>query len=257
MARFALKLEYDGSGFVGWQRQDNGPSVQHHLEMAAAKLNGGVEPAIAGAGRTDAGVHATGQVALVVLDDRFSARTVRDALNFHLQPQPIVVLEAAIVRDADWHPRFSAIARHYRYVILNRAVRPALDGQRVWHVKTKLDADLMHQAAQSLLGKHDFTSFRASACQAASPLRTLDRFALRREGDRVIAEVSARSFLHHQVRNMIGTIRLIGDYSRPKDSLAEILAARDRKAAGPTAPASGLALIGVDFLADPFGAQED
>ncbi len=256
MTRFALKLEYDGTHFVGWQRQANGPSIQQCLEQAAAPLNNQTEPTIAAAGRTDAGVHATGQVALLLLPDanpaRLTARTIRDALNYHLQPHPIVVLEAALITDPDWHPRFSAIARHYRYIILNRPARPALEATRVWHVKTPLDATLMHQAAQSLLGKHDFTSFRATACQANSPLRTLDRFTITREDNHIIATLSARSFLHHQVRNMIGTLKLIGDHSLPADSLPKILAQKSRAAAGPTAPPTGLFLSAIDFRADPF-----
>ncbi|HQT86962.1 MAG TPA: tRNA pseudouridine(38-40) synthase TruA [Acidiphilium sp.] len=256
MNRFALKLEYDGTPFVGWQRQTNGPSIQQCLEQAATPLNNNIEPTIAAAGRTDAGVHATGQVALLTLPhappDRFTSRTIRDALNYHLHPHPIAVLEAAAITDPDWHPRFSAIARHYRYIILNRPARPALEATRVWHVKPPLDATLMHQAAQSLLGKHDFTSFRATACQANSPLRTLDRFTITRHGDHIIATIAARSFLHHQVRNMIGTLKLIGDFSIPPDSLPKILAQKSRAAAGPTAPAAGLLLAAVDFGADPF-----
>jgi tRNA pseudouridine38-40 synthase len=254
--RFALKLEYDGTGFVGWQRQANGPSIQQCLEQAAAALNNQTEPTIAAAGRTDAGVHASGQVALLLLPDanpgRFTARTIRDALNYHLQPHPIVVLEAALITDPDWHPRFSAIARHYRYIILNRPARPALEATRVWHVKPPLDAALMHQAAQSLLGKHDFTSFRATACQANSPLRTLDRFTITREGNHIIAEISARSFLHHQVRNMIGTLKLIGDHSLPPDGLPNFRAHKSSDDSGPTAPATGLFLTAVDFCPDPF-----
>ncbi|WP_201729600.1 tRNA pseudouridine(38-40) synthase TruA [Acidocella sp. C78] len=252
MTRWALRLEYDGRDFVGWQRQENGLSVQEVLETAASRLCGGVVPESVVAGRTDAGVHAAGQVAALELPDPFDARAVREALNFHMKPHPVVVLAAARVPSADWSPRFSATGRSYRYLILNRYARPALQEGFVWHVKAPLDVPAMHQAAQSLLGRHDFTSFRASACQATSPLRTLDRLDVVRNGDLVVIEADARSFLHHQVRNMVGTLKLVGDGRWPVARVAEALAARDRAAAGPTAPADGLSLIAVHYAADPF-----
>lgn len=255
MTSWALKLEYDGRGFVGWQRQINGLSVQEVLEQAASRLCGGIVPPSVVAGRTDAGVHAAAQVAQIDLPDGLTARAVSEALNFHMKPQPIVVLTAALVTNADWSPRFSAIGRDYRYVVLNRAARPALEAGFVWHVKQALDVGAMHRAAQSLLGRHDFTSFRAAACQALSPLRTLDRLEVRRIGDRVVIDASARSFLHHQVRNMVGTLKLVGEGRWPEIKVAAALAARDRSAAGPTAPPDGLTLMNVRYLRDPFDNQ--
>lgn len=250
--RWALKLEYDGRRFVGWQRQMNGLSVQEVLENAASRLCQGVAPKSVVAGRTDAGVHASAQVACLELPDTLGARAVREALNFHMKPHAVVVLEAAPVSDPDWSPRFSAIERAYRYIILNRAARPAtLDGF-VWHVRASLDAKSMHRAAQSLLGRHDFTSFRASACQAASPMRTLDRLDVLRVGERLIIAAEARSFLHHQVRNMVGSLKLVGEGRWPESRVAAALAACDRASAGPTAPPDGLTLTAVRYPVDPF-----
>ncbi|HME26157.1 MAG TPA: tRNA pseudouridine(38-40) synthase TruA [Acetobacteraceae bacterium] len=254
MTRWALLLEYDGAPFVGWQRQGTGLSVQEVLETAAAKLNHGAPVASMVAGRTDAGVHASAQVAQLDLPDTIPAAKVRDALNFHMKPHPVVVLHAAPAPDG-WNARFSAIGRSYRYCILNRRARPALLAGRVWHVQAVLDAEAMHRAAQSLLGRHDFSSFRAAACQANSPLRTLDRLDVRRHGDIVEITAEARSFLHHQVRNMAGTLKLVGDGSWPVERVAAALAARDRSAAGPTAPADGLCLTGVRYVIDPFAAS--
>jgi tRNA pseudouridine38-40 synthase len=251
VTRWALLLEYDGIPFVGWQRQDNGLSVQAVLETAAARLNRG-DPVISiVAGRTDAGVHASAQVAQLDLPDTLTAAKVRDALNFHMKPHPVVVLCAAPAPEG-WSARFSATSRSYRYRILNRHARPALLAGRVWHVAAELDAAAMHEAAQSLLGRHDFTSFRASACQAKSPLRTLDRLEVRRNGVMVEIVAEARSFLHHQVRNMVGTLKLVGDGSWPIARVGAALAAQDRAAAGPTAPADGLCLTGVRYPVDLF-----
>lgn len=255
MTRWALLLEYDGGGFVGWQRQDSGLSVQQVLETAAGRLNHGVAVPSIVAGRTDAGVHAAGQVAQLTLPDAFDARRVRDALNYHMKPYPVVVVRAAPVPEG-WSARFSAIRRSYRYCILNRRSRPALRLGHVWHVAAPLDAAAMHAAAQSLLGRHDFSSFRAAACQANSPLRTLDRLDVRRDGDLITVEAEARSFLHHQVRNFVGTLRLVGDGAWPVARVAAALAARDRAAAGPTAPAEGLCLVRVAYEEDPFAAHE-
>lgn len=252
MRRWALRLEYDGRGFVGWQRQANGLSVQEVLELAASRLCAGVPVESTVAGRTDAGVHATAQVACLALPDRLDARAVREALNFHMKPHSVVVLEAAKVLDPDWSPRFSAIGRAYRYLILNRPARPATLAGFVWHVKIPLDVAAMHRAAQTLIGRHDFSSFRASSCQAASPVRTLDRLDVRREHDTVIIEAEARSFLHHQVRNMVGTLRVIGDGRWPESRMAQALAACNRSSAGPTAPPDGLTLVGVRYPVDPF-----
>ena len=249
--RWALLIEYDGTGFVGWQRQGSGLAVQDVLESAAAMLAGGAPVSSIVAGRTDSGVHAEGQVAHLDLPDRYDAERVREALNFHMKPHRIVVLRAAMV-DADFSARFSAIGRSYRYEILNRRARPALAEGRVWHVPQPLDTGAMHAAAQALVGRHDFTSFRAAACQANSPLRTLDRLEVRREGAGVVVLAEARSFLHHQVRNMVGTLRLVGDGARPVTWPAQVLAARNRAAAGPTAPPSGLFLTSVRYPIDPF-----
>lgn len=251
---WALRLEYDGTDFAGWQRQDNGLSVQAVLEDAAARLNGGAPVPSVAAGRTDAGVHASGQVALILLPGGFHARQVRDALNFHMRLHPVVVLQAVPVPPG-WSPRFSAIGRAYEYRILNRRARPALERDRVWHVSILLDADAMHEAARVLLGRHDFTSFRATGCQAKSPCRTLDVLRVTREGEHVVMVAEARSFLHHQVRNLIGTLKLVGEGKWGPAQVATALAARDRRAAGPTAPPSGLALTRVTYPVDPFDAD--
>jgi tRNA pseudouridine38-40 synthase len=251
MPRYALLLEYDGSAYVGWQRQDNGASVQSVLEDAAARLSAGAPVECVAAGRTDAGVHAEAQVVALELFRTLPPARLRDALNFHLKPHPVVVLRVAIA-PPEWHPRFSAIGRSYRYRILNRRPRAALLAGRVWHVDSPLDAAAMQAAAQSLLGRHDFSAFRAAACQAKSPVRTLDRLDVVRTGELVEIIAEARSFLHHQVRNMVGTLKLVGDGRWGVGRVAEVLAGRDRRAAGPTAPAEGLCLTGVRYAVDPF-----
>ncbi len=245
---WALLIEYDGAPFVGWQRQRNGLSVQGVLEDAAARLNRGEPVASTAAGRTDAGVHADGQVALLALPDQYTAGKVRDALNYHMQPHPVAVLCAAPAPDG-WNPRFSAIERAYRYRILNRPARPTHSLGQVWHVHRPLDAAAMHQAGQILLGRHDFTSFRATACQAKSPIRTLDKLNVTRIGETIEITVEARSFLHHQVRNIVGTLKLVGEGLWTRNDVATALAARTRSAAGPTAPASGLTLTRVTYPA--------
>ena len=251
MPRYALLLEYDGTGFVGWQVQGAGLSLQGVLESAAARLAGGAKVTSVAAGRTDAGVHAEGQVAQIDLAAVFAPDRLRDALNFHMKPHRLVVLRAAVAPEG-WNARFSATGRRYRYRILNRRSRPALLEGRVWHVEHPLDATAMAAASADLLGRHDFSSFRASACQANSPLRTLDRLDVTRHGDMVEIVAAARSFLHHQVRNMVGTLKLVGEGRWPVERVAAALAARDRAAAGPTAPPEGLALIGVRYPEDPF-----
>ena len=248
---WALLLEYDGGPFVGWQRQDSGLSVQEVVEAAAAQLNDGAKVAATVAGRTDSGVHAAGQVVALPLRAGFRPRQVRDALNYHMKPHPVVVVRAAPAPEG-WNPRFSAVQRSYRYVILNRRARPALLLGQAWHVATPLHAEAMHAAAQSLLGKHDFTSFRAAACQAKSPVRTLERLDASREGDVITIIAEARSFLHHQVRNLVGTLRLVGEGRWSAERVAAVLQARDRSAAGPTAPAEGLCLMRVVYPQDPF-----
>ena len=251
MTRWALLLEYDGEPFVGWQRQASGVSVQQVLEAAAARLNHEVPVASVVAGRTDAGVHAAGQVAQIQLARDIGAAQLREALNYHMKPHPVVVLQAVPVPEG-WSARFSAIRRCYRYSILNRRARPALLAGRVWNVPGPLDDDAMHAAAQLVLGRHDFTSFRAAACQARSPLRTLDRLDVVRSGALVEITAEARSFLHHQVRNLVGTLKLVGDGSWPVTRMRAALAARDRAAAGPTAPPEGLCLMRVDYPQAPF-----
>ena len=249
--QWALLLEYDGGPFVGWQRQDAGQSIQDVVEAAAARLNAGQPVAATVAGRTDSGVHAAGQVVSLRLPTGLQPRQVRDALNYHMKPNPVVVVRA-VVAPTGWNPRFSAISRSYRYQIINRRSRPALLLGRAWHVAAPLNVAAMHEAAQSLLGLHDFTSFRAAACQAKSPIRTLDRLAVSRDGEVITIEAEARSFLHHQVRNLVGSLRLVGDGKWPIERLAAVLAARDRSAAGPTAPAEGLCLMAVRYGYDLF-----
>jgi tRNA pseudouridine38-40 synthase len=251
MTRWALLIEYDGTGFVGWQYQDNGLSVQQVFEQAAARIAGAPVSSIC-AGRTDAGVHAQAQVAHIDLARDITANSLAAALNYHLKPHPVVVRQAAIV-PAEFSARFSAIGRAYRYTILNRRARPALLLNRVWHVPAPLDAQAMAQAAALLLGRHDFSSFRAASCQAKSPLRTLDRLDVERSGETITIIAEARSFLHHQVRNMVGTLRMVGDGRWPPERMLETLAARDRRMAGPTAPPEGLTLMSARYLPDPFG----
>ena len=245
MTRYKLTLEYDGRGFVGWQRQDNGPSVQAALETAVKRFCGEAV-SVEAAGRTDSGVHALGQVAHVDLDKAADGDTLRDALNFHLKPAAVAVLSAEAVAP-DFHARFSATERRYRYRIVNRRARLTLDQGRAWFVPVALDAGAMGDAAKALVGRHDFTSFRATECQAKSPVKTLDALEVSREGEEIRIEARARSFLHHQVRNMVGTLKLVGEGKWTRDDVARALAARDRKAAGPTAPADGLYLVAVRY----------
>jgi tRNA pseudouridine38-40 synthase len=250
MRDWALLIEYDGGPFAGWQRQNGVLTVQQVLEEAASRIAGAPAASFV-AGRTDAGVHAAGQVAMLALPVGMDARRVRDALNFHLKPYPVVVLQAAPA-PPDWNPRFSATGRSYRYLILNRRARPALLAGRVWHLPHPVDVAAMREGAAHLLGRHDFTSFRAAACQANSPLRTLDRLDVTRAGDMIEIAAEARSFLHHQVRTMVGTLAQIGlGHWRPAD-MAAILAAQDRSAAGPNAPPDGLSLVQVRYGIDLF-----
>jgi tRNA pseudouridine38-40 synthase len=251
MPRYALLVEYDGAGFVGWQRQDTGLSVQQVLEEAAAHLTPRNPVLAVAAGRTDAGVHAEGQVVHLDLARALDPLRLREALNFHLGAHRLSVVQATRA-PAGFHARFSAIGRAYRYDILDRRARPALLAGRVWHVKRRLDTAAMQAAAALLVGRHDFTSFRAAACQAASPVKTLDRLEVVREGDLVRILAEAPSFLHHQVRNLAGTLKLVGEGRWIPADVATALAARDRAAAGPTAPPEGLTLTGVRYPVDPF-----
>jgi len=245
MPRYKLTIEYDGTPFSGWQVQDNAPTVQGALE-GAVKAICGDDVRVHGAGRTDAGVHALGQVAHCDITKSFAPGRLRDGLNAHLRPNPIAVLAAEIVPET-FEARFSAVKRHYLYRISNTRANLALDVNRVWRVPRRLDAEAMHQAAQRLLGKHDFSTFRDSECQAKSPEKTLDRLDVVREGDAVDIATSARSFLHSQVRSMVGSLVWVGEGRWGADDLAAALAARDRAACGPVAPPEGLYLVKVDY----------
>jgi len=245
MPRYRLTLEYDGSPFCGWQRQAGQLSVQQVLEEAIERFSG--ERAVTqAAGRTDAGVHALGQVVTFDLARAWDPFRVREALNYHSKPHPVSVLACELVGE-DFEARFSAIARHYEYRILNRRARPALDAKRVWHVAVPLDAEAMHAAAQLILGKHDFTTFRAAECQAKSPEKTLDVLAVARQADSIIITARARSFLHSQVRSMVGSLKLVGEGKWTPADFRAALDARDRARCGPLAPPDGLYLTRVDY----------
>ena len=245
MPRYRITIEYDGTSYVGWQMQAAGESIQGALTSAIVRFCG-ERVSVRGAGRTDAGVHALGQVAHFDLARDWDPFRVREAVNFHLKPAPVVVLDCARVED-DFDARFSATARHYLYRILSRRAPPALERHRVWWRTQPLDAQAMHAAAQVLVGRHDFTTFRAASCQAASPVKTLDRLDVTHECGEIRVRASARSFLHHQVRSMVGSLRLVGEGKWDPSHLAAALAARDRAACGPLAPAAGLYLVGVDY----------
>lgn len=245
MPRYRLTLEYDGGGFVGWQRQENGSSIQAALEAAIHAFCGETVTTY-GAGRTDAGVHALGQVCHIDLINAAEADTLRDAVNAHLRPARIAVLEAQRVAD-DFHARFDAVRRRYLYRIVNRRSPLALDHGRAWQVPQPLDTEAMNAGAAHLLGHHDFTSFRAAECQAKSPEKTLDRLEVTRLGSDVEIRAEARSFLHNQVRIMVGTLKFVGIGKWQPDDVKRALDARDRSAAGPTAPPDGLYLVGVDY----------
>jgi tRNA pseudouridine38-40 synthase len=245
--RFRLDIEYDGGPYAGWQRQADQPSVQAAIEQAVEKFSGETI-SLRGAGRTDAGVHATGQVAHVDLGRDWRPDTVRDALNAHLSQagERVAIVDVSAVPD-DFDARFSALARHYLYRISNRRAPPALEKGKVWWVPKPLDAAAMHEAAQGLLGRHDFTTFRSTQCQASSPLRTLDRLDVIRDGDLIEVRVSARSFLHNQVRSMVGSLKRVGEGAWSAADLKATLDARDRAACGQVAPPDGLFLTKVDY----------
>ena len=245
MPRYCIEIEYDGTPFVGWQRQKNGPSVQTALEHAVKKLTG-EEATVYGAGRTDAGVHARGQVAHFDLSTDWGPEKIRDGLNYHLKPDPVAILRSKSVA-AEFDSRFDAVKRHYLYCIINRRAPLALDGTKAWAVKTPLDHSAMDEAAQYLIGKHDFTTFRSIHCQAKSALRTLDEVKVTRNGERIEIAVSARSFLHNQVRSIVGSLKMAGVGKWQPEHLARILAAKDRSACGPVAPAHGLYFMQVDY----------
>jgi tRNA pseudouridine38-40 synthase len=242
-----LTIEYDGSPFVGWQRQANGRSVQQAIEEALVCLTG-EEPTLRGAGRTDAGVHALGQVAHFDLLRDWTGDKLRDGLNAHLRPELVAILFAEAVADG-FDARYSALRRHYAYRILLRRAPPVIERGRVWHVGRPLDAVAMHRAAQRLVGTHDFTTFRSTECQAKSPVRTLDRLNVLKQADALTVEATARSFLHNQVRSLVGSLKLVGEGKWSADDLEAALHARDRTASGPVAPPDGLYLMRVDYPA--------
>lgn len=245
MPRYRLTIEYDGRPYKGFQAQDGLPTVQGAVE-AAVKAFTGEDIRLQAAGRTDTGVHATGQVIHIDLIKDWRPEVVMNALNAHLVPQPVAVLDVAVA-PPPFHARFSAAGRRYIYRILNRPGPPALEQGRVWHVKKPLDAEAMHAAAQGLTGHHDFTTFRDAACQAKSPMKTLDSIRVWREGDEVRLAFASRSFLHRQVRSMSGSIAEVGVGRWSAEDLVAALEARDRTACGPVAPAHGLCLVGVDY----------
>ena len=245
MPRYKLTIEYDGTPFVGWQIQAAALSVQGVLTDAVAAF-AGERVTVNGAGRTDAGVHALGQVAHIDLSKEWDTDTVRDALTAHLRPHPVAVIAAERVA-ADFDARFSAVQRHYLYLIVNRRPDLTLERGRAWRVGKPLDARAMHAAAVRLVGKHDFSTFRDAECQAKSPVKTLDRLDVHRDGDNVSIEASARSFLHSQVRSMVGSLVAVGDGRWSGADLSAALAARDRTACAPVAPPEGLYLVRVDY----------
>jgi tRNA pseudouridine38-40 synthase len=253
--RYKLVIEYDGASFAGWQRQDGALSVQQVLEEAAQALDG-APVQVVGAGRTDAGVHALGQVAHLDLQKEIRADKVRDALNAHLRPHPVAILEA---EDAapDFHARFDATSRSYLYRILNRRPDLALDRGRAWRVPQKLDHSAMHDAAQALVGRHDFTTFRDSQCQADTPVKTLDSIFVTRTGEEISIRTTARSFLHRQVRSMVGSLVEVGRHKESVRWIGEILKAADRTMCGPVAPPDGLYLASVSYEPRPARKEKE
>jgi tRNA pseudouridine38-40 synthase len=245
MARHRLGIEYDGAGYAGWQRQDNGRSIQQALEEALARFVGGA-PRVHGAGRTDAGVHARGQVAHVDLDREWRGWQLREAINAHLVGERIAVIEAAPAPE-DFDARRSAVARHYRYVVINRRAPLVFERGRAWRVKQTLDSAATHEAAQALIGRHDFSTFRDSQCQANSALRTLDYFHVTREDETVRFDVGARSFLHRQVRSMVGSLVEVGLGKWSLGDFRAAFEAAERRRCGPVAPPDGLYLERVDY----------
>ncbi|MDG0987275.1 MAG: tRNA pseudouridine(38-40) synthase TruA [Paracoccaceae bacterium] len=254
MPRYALKIEYDGSPFVGWQRQRSQVSVQGSIETALSKLEN-KEHKIAGAGRTDAGVHARSQVAHCDLDKEWQPFRLSEALNFHLRPLPIAVIDCALV-NSDWHARFSALERKYLFRLLVRRAPSTHEAGLVWQIGHSLDLSKMLEASKYLLGKHDFTTFRSSMCQAKSPIKTLDELKIDRitgwSGDEFRFQLRARSFLHNQVRSFVGTLERVGAGSWSPFDVKKALEAKDRSACGPVSPPQGLYLTDVVYETDPF-----
>lgn len=245
MPRFKLTIEYDGTPFSGWQKQADQPSVQQALEEAIRGFSGEVVNTQA-AGRTDSGVHARAQVAHFDLNRAWDAFRVSEALNYHLKPNPVVIIACEEV-TTDFEARFSATRRHYQYLILNRRARPGLEFNRVWHVPAPLEEQAMHQAAQLMLGQHDFTTFRAAECQAKSPVKTLDHLAVNRVGEHLVITAHARSFLHHMVRSLVGSLKMVGEGRWTPEDMRKALEAEERSWCGPMAPPAGLYLTKVDY----------
>ena len=249
MTRFRLTVEYDGRPYMGWQRQAHGPSVQQAIEEAAEAITG-EKAVLHAAGRTDAGVHALAMAAHVDVAKAITPFRLAEGLNARLRPQPVAILKAEAVAD-DWHARFSCIGRRYLYRIVNRRARLAIDAGRAWRVAVPLDAEAMHEAAQRLIGHHDFTTFRSAHCQSESPIKTLDRLDVRRVDDTIEIEAAARSFLHHQVRSMVGCLQLVGRGKWSEADLAAALEAKDRAALGYNAPPDGLYFATAEYADDP------
>jgi len=245
MPRYKIIIEYDGSGISGWQRQTNSNSVQQFIEEAIEKFSQ-EKVIIHAAGRTDAGVHALGQVAHFDLEKDYPSDVVKRAINHFLRPNKVIILNCQVI-DNEFNARFSAIKRHYRYVILNRKSPSVLEVNKVWHVHEDLDIEKLQIAANLLIGQHDFTSFRATHCQAQSPIKTLDEIKIYREGEKVIFTLKARSFLHHMVRNIVGSLVLVGVGKWQVEDITKALQAKNRRSAGPTAPACGLYFVQVDY----------
>jgi tRNA pseudouridine38-40 synthase len=241
VTRWKLTIEYDGGPFMGWQRQDHGPSVQQALEEALERMTG-EQATVSAAGRTDAGVHALAMSAHVDIARAVTPHRLREGLNALVRPQPVSVLEVAAVAD-DWHARFSCLGRRYRYRILSRRAPPALDSGRVWHIAVPLDSEAMRAGAVQLVGRHDFTTFRSAHCQSDSPVKTLDRLDVERVGDEIHIEAAARSFLHHQVRSMVGCLALVGRGQWRPGDIGKALEARDRAALGFNAPPQGIYFV--------------
>ena len=241
MTRWRLTIEYDGTPFMGWQRQDHGPTIQQALEEAAGRMTGEPVQCLA-AGRTDAGVHALAMTAHCTIEKDLTSHRLRDGLNALLRPHPVSVLAAEPVAD-DWHARFSCVGRRYLYRILNRRAPPALNTNRVWHIAQPIDVAAMQEGAAHLVGRHDFTTFRSAHCQSDSPVKTLDRLDVDRAGDEVRIQAAARSFLHHQVRSMVGCLAMVGRGQWLPEDMRKALEAKDRAALGLNAPPRGLYFV--------------
>ena len=246
MPRYKITIEYDGAPYMGWQWQDHGPSVQGVLQAAAAKLNKNQSVEVYGSGRTDAGVHALGQIAHLDLPHDMRPDKLRDAMNFHMVKDPVTVIDAEIMPD-EWHARFDATERRYLYRVIDRRMKLSLDRGRVWRIPVKLDADSMHAAAQVLVGKHDFSAFRDTQCQAKSPVKTVDEITVLRAGAEIHCHFRARSFLHKQVRSFVGSLAEVGMGKWNRADMREVLESKDRQECGPVAPPDGLYLTQVIY----------